>query len=224
MKKKKGIVSRRLHIGASIAVATSVMAGAYFILSAGSKKVEVPAYEAARVIDGDTFVTKEDQHIRVASTEAPELDQCGGPEAKKALENLVLGKPVYLKVVYRDPYQRLVSLVYTKDAFVNEAMVTSGYSYYARGGLGDISDELKTATEKARERKKGIFSDSCTQMVNKKNHSCNIKGNDRTGKIYYTPDCGVYDNVSVQLYLGDRWFCSEKEAIAAGFRKPELCR
>lgn len=27
----------------------------------------------------------------------------------------------------------------------------------------------------------------------------------------------------VQLYLGDVWFCSEKEAIKAGFRKPEQC-
>ncbi len=223
MKKKKISSFKSFRIGAAVAAA-SVAAEAYFVLSAGAKKIEVPAYEVARVIDGDTFETKEEQHIRIASTEAPELDQCGGPEAKKALESLIGGKPVYMKVVYRDPYQRLVSLVYTKDAFVNETMLSNGYSYYARGGLGEVGDKLKVATEKARDNKKGIFSDTCTQMVNKNKPSCNIKGNDRNGKIYYKPDCGVYDNVTVQLYLGDQWFCSEKEAVKAGFRRPEQCR
>ena len=103
-------------------------------------------------------------------------------------------------------------------------MLENGYSYYSRSSPGEIGDDLKKATEKAREEKKGIFSDSCTQMVNKEKASCNIKGNDRNGKIYYVPECGVYNNVTVQLYLGDRWFCTEKEAIKAGFRKPEQCK
>ncbi len=203
----------------------SVIAGAYFLISSDkSKPISVPAYEVLRVIDGDTFVTKEEQHIRVASTESPELDRCGGSEAKAALESLIVGKPVYLKVVYRDPYQRLVSFVYTKDKFVNETMLTSGYSYYSRSSPGEIGEKLKDATEKAREEKKGIFGYTCSQMTNKEKPSCNIKGNDRNGKIYYTPECGVYDNVTVQLYLGDRWFCSEKEAVSAGFRKPGQCK
>lgn len=135
-----------------------------------------------------------------------------------------MGKPVYLKVVYRDPYQRLVSLVYTKDIFVNESMAVNGHSYYFRGGLGEISDRLRIASGKAREMKRGIFSDSCTQMVNKQKPKCNIKGNTLNGNIYYMPDCGVYDNVTVQLYLGDRWFCTEKDAVNAGFRKPGQCK
>lgn len=146
-----------------------------------------------------------------------------GERRRAALEKLVLGKPVYLKVVYRDPYQRLVSLVYTADKFVNEAMLSGGYSYYLRSSPGEIGKELKNATEKARQKKVGIFSNACTQMINLKKPSCNIKGNTRNGNIYYLSGCGVYDNVEVQLYLGDRWFCSEKEAVATGFRKPEQC-
>jgi len=175
------------------------------------------------VIDGDTFETKEKQHIRIASTESPELNQCGGKEAKEALESLIMNKPVYLKVTFRDPYQRLVSLVYADGKFINKEMLVRGYSYYARGTEG-FSDELQGAGEVARTKKIGIFSDSCTQMTNKEKPSCNIKGNDRNGKIYYMPECGVYDNVMVQLYLGDRWFCNEKEAISAGFRRPEQCK
>lgn len=224
MKKKTLRVPNKLRIGAGIAAAGVAAASLLWMTGGNGKAMPVPAYEVIRVIDGDTFVTKEEQHIRVASTEAPELNMCGGPEAKQALEKLILGKPVYMKILYRDPYDRLVSLVYSEKEFVNVAMLTSGYSYYSRSSPGEIGEELKSATQKAREGKKGIFNDSCTQMVNKEKPSCNIKGNDRNGKIYYMPECGVYDNVTVQLYLGDRWFCTEKEAIAAGFRRPKQCK
>ncbi len=207
-----------------VATAVSLAAGAYFIISSPkTKPLSVPAYEVLRVIDGDTFETKEKQRIRITSTESPELDMCGGKEAKEALEGLIVGKPVYLKVVYRDPYQRLVSLVYADGKFINKEMLSRGYSYYSRGTEG-FSDELQEAGEVARTKKIGIFSESCTQMTNKEKPSCKIKGNDRNGKIYYMPECGVYDNVTVQLYLGDRWFCSEKEAIKAGFRRPGQCK
>jgi len=224
VKKKVLHAPRKLRIGVAIAAVASAASGAYFLISTNiNKPFPVPAYEVLRVIDGDTFETKEKQHIRVASTEAPELDQCGGEEAKEALERLIINKPVYLKVTFRDPYQRLVSLVYADGKFINKEMLSSGYSYYARGTEG-FSDDLREAGDVAREKKIGLFSDSCTQSVNKKKPRCNIKGNDRNGKIYYTTECGFYDNVTVQLYLGDRWFCSEKEAINAGFRKPEQCR
>jgi len=219
--KKGGNFTKKLGIRAAV---VAVGAAASFWLASGKgKPVKVPAYEVIRVIDGDTFETAEHQYIRLASTEAPELDLCGGKEAKEALEELILGKPGYLKVIYRDSYQRLVSLVYAGGKFVNEEMLAAGYSYYLRSASGDIGEDLGKATERARQRKKGIFSERCTQLTNKEEPSCDIKGNTRNGKIYYLPECGVYHNVEVQLYLGDRWFCSEKEAIEAGFRKPQQC-
>lgn len=212
-----------MGIGMAMVAAGVATTGFLWLSSGKGKPMQVPAYSVLRVIDGDSFETVEHQYIRVASTEAPELDRCGGTEAKAALEKFVAGKPVYLKVVYRDPYQRLVSLVYTKDRFINEAMLSGGYSYYLRGSPGEIGEELKSATGKARQKKVGIFSSTCTQMTNTGKPSCNIKGNTRNGNIYYVPGCGVYDNVEVQLYLRDRWFCSEKEAISTGFRKPKQC-
>ena len=210
-------------IGAA-AVATALAAGTYFMISFGKGKIfPVPAYQVLRVIDGDTFETTDHQRIRVASIQAPELNQCGWEEAKTKLEKLIVDKRVYLKVIYRDPYQRLVSLVYVDSSFVNEEMLAGGYVYYLRSVQGEIGETLKIATDKARQKKTGIFSDTCTQMLNKEKPACNVKGNTRNGNIYYVPKCGVYDNVEVQLYLGDRWFCSEKEAVKAGFRKPEQC-
>ena len=217
--------ARKIALAVLTAVSASAILGSSFLLSTKMRRqFSVPAYEVKRVIDGDTFETKEGQYIRVGYTEAPEMELCGGPEAKQALEKMVLNKPVYLKVVYRDPYQRLVSLVYTREAFINEAMLREGYSYYERGSSGEIGEELGSATKKARKQKRGIFSEKCTQSVNLENSKCNIKGNVRDDRIYYLSSCGVYHNVFVQLYLGDRWFCSETEAIKAGFRKPDQCR
>lgn len=200
-------------------------AGTFFLLStAKSKPLKVPSYSVDKVIDGDTFITKEKQYIRVSSIEAPELDKCGGRQAKKALEKLILNKPVYLKVLYLDPYKRLVSLVYTPDTFVNEAMLEKGNSYYYnRVSPDDIAAKLREAADKAREGKKGIFSNTCSQWQNPKNPGCSIKGNTRNGNIYYLPECGFYNQVQVQLYLGDRWFCTKQEAVNAGFRPPSQC-
>lgn len=219
---KKGLgVSKKVGVGA--AVATVGAAAVYFLLTGNhGQSFFVPAYNVARVIDGDTFVTTDKQYIRIASTDAPELTRCGGPEAKTELEKLILNKPVYLKVNFRDPYQRLVSFVYTKDGFVNEKMLSSGYSYYSRGSPGEPGELLASTSEKAREAKKGIFSFTCTQLANPEEPKCNIKGN-LVSKIYYVPGCGNYDHMGVQKYLGDVWFCSEKEAIKASFRKPQQC-
>ena len=43
-------------------------------------------YQVLRVIDGDTFETVEHQKIRLSGIDAPELELCGGQEAKQAKE------------------------------------------------------------------------------------------------------------------------------------------
>ena len=48
-----------------------------------------------------------------------------------------------------------------------------------------------------------------------------IKGNvSRDGKrIYHAPGQQYYDDTRISLSKGERWFCSEAEAEAAGWRK-----
>ena len=51
---------------------------------------------------------------------------------------------------------------------------------------------------------------------------CNIKGNisARTGeRIDHVPGDKFYDATRISLANGERWFCSEEEARAAGWRK-----
>ena len=198
-----------------IGVAAAVAAGTFLWF-----KTVVPSYSALRVIDGDTFVTKENQIIRLNALNAPEKDRCGFDEAKNELEKLVMNKPLYIKVVFHDKFGRLIAQVYSTDGFINEIMLSKGLVYLESG---TDATAVFPASNLARNKKLGIYSSKCTQTENLKEPKCNIKGNDRNGKIYYLPTCGVYHNVTVQLYLNDRWFCSEKEAITAGFRKPQQC-
>jgi len=60
---------------------------------------------------------------------------------------------------------------------------------------------------------------------NSYNQNCTIKGNvswrNNDEKIYHCPNWRDYNRTSIDYEDGDRWFCSEQEAIAAGFRKPD---
>lgn len=49
--------------------------------------------------------------------------------------------------------------------------------------------------------------------------ACLIKGNVASGKIYHMPGQANYNQTQVQPENGDKWFCSEQDAIDAGFRK-----
>ena len=50
---------------------------------------------------------------------------------------------------------------------------------------------------------------------------CRIKGNiSHGGKIYHIPGSRSYDPVNIDAAKGERWFCTESEARAAGWRAP----
>ncbi len=52
--------------------------------------------------------------------------------------------------------------------------------------------------------------------------ACNIKGNisiNTRERIYHVPGQEHYDETIISPQYGERWFCSEAEARAAGWRK-----
>ena len=54
---------------------------------------------------------------------------------------------------------------------------------------------------------------------------CNIKGNisyDTGERIYHLPGQKHYLGTRINLPKGERWFCSEAEALAAGWRKARI--
>jgi len=54
---------------------------------------------------------------------------------------------------------------------------------------------------------------------------CDIKGNISSSgeKIYHLPGCMSYSKTKIDLGKGEEWFCSEKEARNAGWRKAYNC-
>lgn len=51
---------------------------------------------------------------------------------------------------------------------------------------------------------------------------CTIKGNisiDTGNKVYHLPGMEDYESTVIDLASGERWFCTESEAIANGWRK-----
>jgi hypothetical protein len=62
-------------------------------------------------------------------------------------------------------------------------------------------------------------------LVTQGNSGCNIKGNIQVGtgqRIYHMPSQAYYDETMISTAKGERWFCSEAEARAAGWRKARL--
>ena len=191
-----------------------------------------------RVIDGDSVELKDGRRIRLLGVDAPELGRCAADAAKESLKTVVLGKHVRLKNIVTDDYGRQLANViiedfptwisYLKwwyrgkptpfpdpDPMVNRYMVSHGFAKFA-GGDTPYRDTLQSAREYAKQNKLGIFHDQCRGSSGQV--GCEIKGNIRQGKkVYYILSCKTYDQVVVDQSFGDQWFCSEKEAIVAGF-------
>lgn len=54
--------------------------------------------------------------------------------------------------------------------------------------------------------------------------NCPIKGNismSSGDRIYHIPGWQNYDSTLIDTTAGERWFCTEEEAVAAGWRKPK---
>ncbi|NMB92520.1 MAG: thermonuclease family protein [Parcubacteria group bacterium] len=207
-----------------------------------SKNTE-DTYLVTRVIDGDTIEIEGGQKVRYIGIDTPEtVDprkpvQCFGVEASKKNKELVEGKRVRLEkdVSETDKYGRLLRYVYADDIFVNDYLVRQGYAY-ASTFPPDVKyqDKFVEAQKEARENNRGLWSAcsglqqttiSLSPINSSSNSQCLIKGNINSEgeKIYHLPDCPDYEKTKIDESRGERWFCTEEEAIKAGWRKALNC-
>jgi endonuclease YncB( thermonuclease family) len=174
------------------------------------------------VYDGDTLILDNKERLRLRQLDAPELTYCGGAEAKAALEKLVSGKRVRITEQIPDQQGRGMALVYVGDTLVNKKLLAGGYVRYHHDTTSQ-AQKLKAAADEAKGNNLGIFG-ACMSMTNTKNPRCVIKGNiDRQKKIYHMPGCTQYPFAVVEEDIGEAWFCTEKDAQAAGYVKSERC-
>ena len=97
-----------------------------------------------------------------------------------------------------------------------------GVPDYQKSSQRDI---LTRTYHQARDSKKGIFS-LCKETGSPPDPNCVIKGNiDKSTyeKFYHLPGCKQYGQVVIDKDIGEGYFCSEKEAQVAGFKKASGC-
>lgn len=190
-----------------------------------------------RVIDGDTLVL-DGQTIRLDGIDAPELSQscqdaagrttrCG-QQSKKFLERLTRSGPVSCRGDEADGYGRRIATCFSGQTNVNAAMIQAGQAFaFRRYSMRYAGDE-----DAARSTRSGLWSGKAEapwdyrkskwQTADQRAPAgCPIKGNisDR-GRIYHTPWSPSYARTRITEARGERWFCSEAEALAAGWRAP----
>ncbi|HEY4694352.1 MAG TPA: thermonuclease family protein [Candidatus Nanoarchaeia archaeon] len=198
-----------------------------------------------KVVDGDTIEIEGGKRVRYIGIDTPEtVDpreevQCFGKEASEKNKQLVENKKVKLEkdVSEFDQYSRLLRYIYVGNTFVNELLVKEGFAR-ASSYPPDVKyqDKLSAAEQFARENNKGLWSACGSSLGVQSSESyrlsplsgssgCNIKGNISvsTGeKIYHMPGQRKYNDTVVNEEKGERWFCSEEEAKAAGWRKSKV--
>ena len=113
------------------------------------------------VHDGDTL-TVGGESIRLASIDAPELDQAYGPSSRAILAAMVLGQSVTVTYAQKDFYDRVVGTVFKPDCSqVNLSQVAAGAAWYYEAYQCDIDIRQRqayaAAHASARTAKKGLW-------------------------------------------------------------------
>lgn len=180
------------------------------------------------VIDGDTVELDTGRIVRYIGIDTPELksNDCYSSQAKQANAELVLGRRVDLvkDVSETDRYRRLLRYVWIDGAMVNETLVQKGYAKaYTYPPDVAYADLFTRRQEEARQNNVGLWGECYgKQTIPIADGECVIKGNISvsTGeKIYHVPQDTYYAETIINEEKGERWFCSEEEAIAAGWRR-----
>jgi endonuclease YncB( thermonuclease family) len=167
-----------------------------------------------------------------------------GQRAALALADEINNRPVTCDSKDRDSYGRVVAICRVAGEDLNAWMVAQGWALAYR----QYSTDYVTQERQAAASKRGIWQGEFVSpwdwrrdharalpstpppngaaSISARNSSaptgqCDIKGNiSQNGeRIYHVPGGGYYSRTIIDLAKGERWFCSEAEARAAGWRR-----
>ena len=225
--------------GPVIRLMTTVVLAGIFSSRALADPVQGPV---GHFNDGDSFLIGEIP-VRLKGIDAPELaqectDNLGreyrcGEMAAEHLKLLVAGRDVVCRGDERDDYGRLVAYCRSGSTDLNARMVGDGWAV----AFVRYDDSFIDAETAARDRGLGIWQGKfqrpeafrasewkqARQQSVQADDDCVIKGNitSKGERIYHTPwGSEHYARTRISLRKGERWFCSEAEARAAGWRPP----
>lgn len=174
--------------------------------------------------------------VRLKGIEAPESQQsclksngrrwsCG-VAALDGLRNLLRGKTVACETSGADEQGRPLATCATPDFDVAAEMVRRGHAFAASGFFSSFGSEEEAAkTQKiglwqGEAERPGEWRQRRWEEAKKSSpDGCPIKGYVRTaGRMYTMPWSQDYARGKLRTVKGERWFCSEDDARAAGFK------
>ncbi len=199
------------------------------------------AAQTVTVVDGDTIEIGATTY-RLKGIDAPEHGQkCNRPSgslwpcgkhATRALQSLVEGADLRCVGSEIDDYGRTIATCFDADLDLNKELVLKGLAW----AFLKYSTIYEQEQKYAKSMKVGIWQ-ADTQPAwefraerwlvaqQEAPNGCPIKGNiSKQGRIYHAPWSPWYSRTSVNLKHGEKWFCDESEAKAAGWRAPKWGR
>jgi micrococcal nuclease len=175
---------------------------------------------------------------------------CFGPEASAHNKAIVDGQTVGLEkdVSETDRYGRLLRYVWLsgdvtasgQPEMVNADLVRDGYAQVSTYPPDvKYQETFLQLQQEARGAGRGLWGAVCTSPTSTPapaasgSGACDfsgtsdpvIKGNISTStgeKIYHVPGQRYYDDTVITESKGERWFCTEADAVAAGWRKSKV--
>ncbi|MFT3989008.1 thermonuclease family protein [Aestuariivirga sp.] len=201
-------------------------------IPAHSETVSGPAY----VIDGDTLDVS-GVRVRLYGIDAAESRQrCVAPGRKfvrpgdQAIAQIgrMAKGGIACQGSEHDQYGRLLAVCVTAQGEdINRALVRQGFAWaFVRYSTTYLAEQKQAQAEGL-----GIWQMACDTpwdfrekrweaTAQKAVEGCPIKGNiSGNGRIYHMPWDRFYASTKIDTSKGERWFCNEAEAQAAGWRR-----
>lgn len=188
----------------------------------------------ASAVTGDTLRIGGNSVV-LDGIEAPETTQsCRGSAgiwpcgtaAKDALAGLLRGRRVTCDVLGDEPNAKRARC-YAAGDDIAEKLVRNGHVFATGGFWGSYS----SVQSEAEQEKAGLWAGEADRPQDYRDkrweeakksapEGCPIKGPIRSGaRVYVLPWAPSYDSIRLRTSRGERWFCSESEAEAAGWSR-----
>ncbi len=225
-------------IGVAAVIEFETAPYASIVSGSGNFALCARANQHSCVIDGDTIEIR-GERIRFHGIDAPESRQtcvargqvwrCG-QKAAFALADFIGQSPVRCEKQGTDRYGRTIAACHVRGDDVERWMVLNGWALaYRRYSRDYVAQERAARAARAGiwrgefvepwEWRKGKRLQTATVPVSATR--CVIKGNisSKGERIYHVPGGRYYNRTKISTAKGERWFCSEAKARAAGWRK-----
>jgi endonuclease YncB( thermonuclease family) len=196
-----------------------------------------PTIEARQMqaLSGDT-IRLDGRTVRLSGIEAPDRQQvctqgaskrwkCG-ETAQVALERLGRGKSVRCVVASTEPSGRSLATCTVDGRDLAADLLKDGHVFSSSGYFGAYA----SLESEAKRNKAGLWAGEAERPADYRTRlweaaaksapdGCPIKAHvTQGGKVYVLPWASDYARVTIRATRGDRWFCSEQDAAAAGFK------